>query len=132
MLKGINLALKWNLNEVELKTDSATVVGWINTIINNDKRVKTKRASEMIIKRRLGIFKDVLNEFRVTLHVTFVPTQKNKADSLARVCKEWLTLEKYATNDFDKFCSGLDIQEVHNRHHMGVEKTLYLARKIDP
>ena len=27
VLKGINLALKWNLNEVELKTDSATVVG---------------------------------------------------------------------------------------------------------
>ena len=132
VLKGINLALKWNLNEVELKTDSATVVGWINTIINNDKRVKTKGASEMIIKRRLGSLKDLLNEFRVTLHVTFVPTQKNKADSLTRVSKEWLTLEKNATNDFDKCCGGLDIQEVHNRHHMGVDKTLYLARKIDP
>ena len=27
VLKGINLALKWNLTEVELKTDSAIVVG---------------------------------------------------------------------------------------------------------
>ena len=43
-----------------------------------------------------------------------------------------MTLEKNATNDFDKCCSELDIQEVHNRHHMGVDKTLYLARKIDP
>ena len=88
VLKGINLALKWNLTDIELKTDSATVVGWINTIINNDKRIKTKGASEMIIKRRLGILKDLLKEFSVTLHVTFVPTQKNKADSLTRVCKE--------------------------------------------
>jgi len=50
----------------------------------------------MIVKRRLGILKDLLNEFRVTLHVTFIPTQKNKADGLTRVCKEWLTLEKNA------------------------------------
>ena len=100
--------------------------------INNDKRIKTKGASEMIIKRRLGILKDLLKEFSVTLHVTFVPTQKNKADSLTRVCKEWLSLEKKVTNGFDKCCSGLNIQEVHNRHHMGVEKTLYLARKLDP
>eukprot|EP00794_Sanderia_malayensis_P011566 gene11567-12761_t len=51
VLKGINLALKWSLTEVEFKTDSATLVGWIETVINNDKREKTKGASEMVIKR---------------------------------------------------------------------------------
>ena len=132
VLKGINLALKWNLTEVKLKTDSATVVGWLNTVINNDERIETKGASEMIIQRRLGILKNLLKEFSITLHVTFVPTQKNKADSLTRVCKEWLSLENNATDGFDKCCSGLNIQEIHNKHHMGVEKTLYLARKIDP
>ena len=50
VLKGINLALKWNLAKIELETDSATIVGWIKTINNNDKRAKTKGASEMIIK----------------------------------------------------------------------------------
>ena len=131
VLKGINLALKWNLTGVELKADSATVVGWINTVSNNDKRIKTKGASEMIIKNRLGILKDLLKGFSVTLHVTFVPTQKNKADSLTKVFKEWLSLEKTAAYGFDRCCSGLDIEEVHNRHHMGVEKTFLLARKLD-
>ena len=37
VLKGINLALKWGLKDVELKTDSATVVGWVKTVISNDK-----------------------------------------------------------------------------------------------
>ena len=60
VLKGINLALKWTLTEVELKTDSATVVGWITTVNNNDKRIKTKGESETIIKYRLGILKDPL------------------------------------------------------------------------
>ena len=96
VLKCFNLALKWNLTVKELKTDSATVLGWINTVTNNDKKAKTKGASEMVIKHRLRILKDLIEKFEVALNVTFVPTQKNKADSLTRVCKEWLALEKNA------------------------------------
>ena len=80
VLKGINLALKWGLKDVELKIDSATVVGWVKTVISNDKRVRTKGASEMVIKLRLGLLRDLLNEFDVTLHATFISTHKNKAD----------------------------------------------------
>ena len=132
VLKGINLALKWGLKDVELKTDSPTVVGWVKTVISNDKRVRTKGASEMVIKRRLGLLRDLLNEFDVTLHATFVSTHTNKADGLTRVCKEWLKFEKDAQNGFNIGCSSLDIAEVHNKHHMGVDRTLYIARKIDP
>ena len=39
----------------ELKTNSATAVGWITTVTDKDKRVKTKGASEMVIKPHLGI-----------------------------------------------------------------------------
>ena len=56
-------------------------------------RVQTKGASVMVIKRRLGLLRDLLNGFDVTLHATLVPTHKNKADSLTRVCKEWLKFE---------------------------------------
>ena len=55
VLKGINFALKWGLTDVELKTNSATAVGWITTVTDKDKRVKTKGASEMVIKPPLGI-----------------------------------------------------------------------------
>ena len=132
VLKGINLALKWGLQDVELKTDSATVVGWVKTVISNDKRVRTKGASEMVIKRRVGLLRDLLNEFDVTLHGTFVATHENKADGLTRVRKEWLKFEKDAQNSSNICCSSLDIAEVHNKHHMGVDRTLHIARKIDP
>ena len=55
VLKRISLALKWKLKDLELKTDSATVLGWVKTAISNDKRVKTKGASEMVIKQCLGL-----------------------------------------------------------------------------
>ena len=90
VLKGINLALKWGLKDVELKTDSATVLGWVKTAISNDKRVRTKGASEMVIKQCLGLLRDLLNEFDLTLHATFVSTLKNIADGLTRVCNIWL------------------------------------------
>ena len=132
VLKGIILALKWGLQDVELKTDSATVVGWVKTVISNDKRVRTKGASEMAIKRSLGLLRDLLYEFDVTLHATFVSTHKNKADGLTRVRKEWLKFEKDAQNGSNICCSSLDVAEVHNKHHMGVDRTLHIARKIDP
>ncbi len=49
-LKGINLAMKWGLREIEFRTDLATVVGWLKLVIYIEKRVKTKGAGEMIIK----------------------------------------------------------------------------------
>lgn len=50
VLKGINLALKWGLQAIELRTDSATVNGWMRSIIREDKRVRTKGAADMIVK----------------------------------------------------------------------------------
>ena len=57
--------------------------------------MRTKGTSETVIKPHLGILGDLIEEFDVTLHATFVPTQKNKADALTRVCKELLELEKF-------------------------------------
>ena len=86
----------------------------------------------MVIKRRLGLLRDLLNEFDVTLHAMFVATHKNKADGLTRVRKEWLKFEKDAQNGSNICCSSLNIAEVHNKHHMGVDRTLHIAIKIDP
>ena len=40
VLEGINLALKWELSNVHLKTDSAIVVSWVKSIVTNERRVK--------------------------------------------------------------------------------------------
>ena len=39
VLKGINLAIKWNLQIVEIMTDSATVCGWTKSAITDDHKI---------------------------------------------------------------------------------------------
>ena len=55
LLKGINMALKWGLREMEARTDSATVLSWVNSIVEESRRIQTKGAGEMIIKQRLDV-----------------------------------------------------------------------------
>ena len=59
LLKGINLALKWDLRNIELMTDSATVYGWVQITLSEERRVRTKGAAEMVVKRRLGVLKSL-------------------------------------------------------------------------
>ncbi|KFD72888.1 hypothetical protein M514_14792 [Trichuris suis] len=53
-IKGLNLALSWNMKTVELMTDSSTVFRWISNGLSGRTRLKTKAANEMLIRRRIG------------------------------------------------------------------------------
>ena len=48
VLKGINLALKWGLREVVVRTDSATVLSKVNSTVEESGRIHMKSAEEMI------------------------------------------------------------------------------------
>lgn len=134
ILKGVNLALKWGLKEINVMTDSATVHGWVKVALAEERRIRTKGAAEMIIKRRLGILKNLSEEFDLRIAITFVPTLKNKADALTRVKKGWLaTKEEDPVLGKAAMCAAaVDLKEIHGMHHVGVDRTLFLARKIDP
>ena len=61
--------------------------------------------------------------------ITLVPLQKNKADMLTRVEKASLQEKK----DMTPMCSVReDLKDLHNMHHFGMERTLYLVRKVNP
>ena len=62
-MKGINLTLKWGQQAVEIRMDSATVASWIKSEVSGDRRIKTKEATEMLIKCRLGALGDLIREF---------------------------------------------------------------------
>ena len=61
-LKGLNLAIKWGLKFIKIITDSATVYRWILLTVKEDKKVKTKGAAEIVVKRRLGVLKTLAEE----------------------------------------------------------------------
>ena len=125
VLNGINLRLKLGLKQMDLVTDSVAVCRWVKLILTGDKRVRTKGAAEMIVKRRLGILKDLVEEFDLRVNISLVSTLKNKSNVLTR--------EDDVENDDRDVCAGaMDLRKVHDMHHMGVERSLFQARKFDP
>ena len=90
--------------------------------------MRTKGAAEMLVKRRLGIFKNLVEELGLQVTVRLVKSEVNKADALTRIRKRWLMSEQGVG------CVGMNqkqLQEMHREHHMGVERTWFLAKKFD-
>ena len=131
LVKGVNLAVKWGLEGITVMTDSSTVYGWVTLTLSGERRVKTKGAEEVLIKRRLGALKALVDELGLSLRLVQVPSGRNKADELTRVKKSWLTgvgsMETGITAS-----AMVDLKACHEDHHMGVERTLFIARQIDP
>ena len=134
VLRGINLAIKWGLRRITVITDSATVCGWINLSLSEERRVKTKGAAEVLVKRRLAILKELTNEMDLTLTIKLVESQKNRADVLTRVKKQWIENERKPSEMTEQSvcAASVDLKENHAAHHLGVDRTLFIARKIDP
>lgn len=130
ILKGVNLALQWHFSRVEFVTDSATVFGWVKSVLEDTKRPKVSGLSEMVVRRRLGILGQLMEEYELDLSIRLVRSAENLADSLTRVPQRWLR----KTTVVAALVGGDDMRQeilaIHNEHHLGVERTAYLARKL--
>ena len=124
VIRGINMAVKWGLKVVEVMTDSATVLSWLNSVIVEDRRVKVTGMSEMLVRRRLAVVEETVREYGLTLSASYVQSLHNKADALTRVPKVWLQRDRPGV-------CGVSIVDLHAQHHFGVDRTLQLARLVD-
>jgi len=140
VIKGINMAIMWNVKRLHLKTDSATVYHWISDTLTGKARVKTKAASEMLIRRRLSTFKSLIDEYSLNLNVTLVASECNLADALTRVPQRWFSKTNDHAETILPVCGAAEdslsierIAEIHHATgHHGVRRTLYFARKVSP
>ena len=134
VVRGINLSLAWNLKKVTVMTDSKTVYHWLTDALSGRARIKTKAASELLIRRRLETVKSLCDEYGLQLTVKCVPSVDNRADALTRVPKKWLTPQ----GDPDPEVCGAafsapDVLRIHETSgHPGIRRTLRLCRKHDP
>uniref|UniRef100_A0A5S6QIU7 RNA-directed DNA polymerase n=1 Tax=Trichuris muris TaxID=70415 RepID=A0A5S6QIU7_TRIMR len=137
VVKGLNLALSWQLKDLQLMTDSLTVYRWIDDALSGRARLKTKAAREMLIRRRVAIVLALVKEYDLNLTVTLVKSVDNKADALTRVPRRWLALQNYdealvyaaaATTQ----CEQVVAEVHHAAGHPGVRRTLYFAKRRDP
>ena len=137
VIKGINLVMKWGDEDITIFTDSAVVYSWLSSLLKKDKRIRVSGLSEMLVKRRLSIFSETLEAYKVDWSVSLVSTTKNKADRLTRVPKHWLTIPSSSSNCaialHEKFPNNCGLAEQsHTLHHCGVKTTLHFAKKLDP
>ena len=74
------------------------------------------------------ILREIADEFKLKLSVVFVCSDRNKADALTKVRKHWLKAEE----DTAVVCcvEQEEAKELHNLHHVGVDRTLYLIQKV--
>lgn len=139
VIKGLNLALAWKVKVVDLLTDSSTVYRWISDALTGKSRLKTRAASEMLIRRRVGIILSLIEECNLQLSVTLVPSSNNKADSLTRIPQRWLKTAPVWPTDTLPVCAagtespGDEIATIHHAAgHPGVNRTLYFVKKVNP
>jgi ribonuclease HI len=88
VVRGLNLAIKWNLKKLMVATDSATVNGWMKSVLTDSHNIKTHGMAEMLVRRRLSIIKELVLEYDMELSVQWVPSATNKSDVLTRVPKK--------------------------------------------
>lgn len=140
VVKGVNMAVMWNMKKLHLCTDSLTVYHWVSDTLTGKARVKTKASSEMLIRRRLSTLKSLIEEYQLELQVTLVASGHNLADALTRVPQRWLRMANERTLPSQEACcaaasslSDEQIAEIHHTTgHCGVKRTLYFVRKADP
>ena len=98
VIRGVNLAMKWGAGDITIFTDSAAVYSWLSSLLKKDKCSRVSGLSEMLVKRRLLIFSETLEAYKVEWSVSLVSTTKNKADGLTRVPKHWLIIPSSSSN----------------------------------
>lgn len=129
VIKGVNLALKWGLTHLDIITDSATVHGWVGSVVNDEHRPKVTGCAEMLVRRRLGLITALMDEYSLEITITLVPSARNRADELTRVPKAWLVTHPVACPVVVEGDPTVSIRVLHRIHHLGVNRTLHLARK---
>uniref|UniRef100_A0A5S6QBE8 RNase H type-1 domain-containing protein n=1 Tax=Trichuris muris TaxID=70415 RepID=A0A5S6QBE8_TRIMR len=116
VIRGLNVALSWQLRDIEVMTDSTIVYLWLDEGPSGRSSLKTKATSEMLIRRRIATVMALVEEYDLKLTVTLVKSAEKRADALTRIPKRWLT--------------PIDLPEIPNCAAAGVTETDRMITQI--
>ena len=133
------LALHWGVKILHVRTDSLCVNHWVSDTLSGKARVRTKTASEMLIRRRLSTIKKLAAaEYELGMDVTMVTSNCNLADGLTRVPQKWYESMKKGDELAQPVCAASmeepdDIAKIHYLSgHPGVQRTCYFVQLTNP
>ena len=113
---------------------------WVSDTLTGRTRVRTKAATEMLIRRRLNTLKKPVEEYELTVDVVLVPSNKNMADRLTRVPQRCFTAMKMK-NGPKPLIGAIHVDELNaekimaihrSSGHPGLRRTTYFVRRISP
>ncbi|XP_043223552.1 uncharacterized protein LOC122382380 [Amphibalanus amphitrite] len=150
-LSGINMAVAWGVKVIDLRTDSATVHRWISDALSGRARLRTKAHGELLIRRRIEIIRQLVDELQLSVTIGLVRSADNPADGLTRVPKQWLQSARdtdparrvVAAGDRESGGSAVSTSSETDRArarrihettgHQGIRRTLwYVRRELGP
>ncbi|XP_047142030.1 uncharacterized protein LOC101238313 [Hydra vulgaris] len=120
ILRGLNLASKWDIKELTIYSDSKSTVGWLNAVLKEKYRVKTRGVSQLLVQRRLNTIKEVAKGFQIVAQ--WIPSEINLANRLSRIPQKWCRTVCAVELPEQK-----DIWKIHSIGHFGVDRTLQLC-----
>ena len=132
VLKGVNLAAEWGVENLEVVADSATVFGWINAVVTQSRKIHTKGLSEMLFRRRLSVLKCTLEERGIAISMRLVKSAENKADKMMRVPTAWCEKTVCMSADSSDVDRWAELKRIHDETHFGVDRTLYIVKQYRP
>ena len=135
MMKGVNLALQWKVRKLRIHTDLLCVYHWISDTLTGKARVRTKTASEMLIRWRLETIRKLVTEYNLSVDAVLVTSNCNLADRLTRVPQRWYDAMKKETGPVLLLCAASvdKIREIHHDSgHPGVRRTYYFVQLTNP
>ncbi|XP_065650805.1 uncharacterized protein LOC136078924 [Hydra vulgaris] len=117
-------------NIAKLNAVVLTVHGWLKSMLTESHRIRSNALSEMLIKKRLSLLQDLINEYNINITLKWVPSSKNKADVLTRVPKTWLNeLSQKNTKELCGVSIAEEIRNCHSKHHFGVNRTMFTVQR---
>ena len=72
VVRGLSCGVKWGLKMMKVMTDSATVYGWVNSVINDS---KVGGLGEMLARRRLSMVAELTSLYELHIDVILVKSE---------------------------------------------------------
>ncbi|XP_065190714.1 uncharacterized protein LOC135821644 [Sycon ciliatum] len=141
VIKGLSLAVEWNVRKVKVLTDSKTVYGWLSSLFGHLKRIKVSGLNKVVVHRRLQIIDDLIKAADLSVDLEWVPSASNKADELTRVPEKLVQYWKgqSGVGEFDVGVSGacidpsalgpVSLQEIASEQESDAAITAVIAAK---
>lgn len=126
VIHGINMAIAWHYDKFIICTDSASVFAWVQSILTESHRPRCSGFGAMLVKRRLFIIGELIQEYKLVVTIRLVKSAENRADELTRVTQGWLKTELVSACPV--MIDNSELRQLHEQHHFGVRRSLYLAR----